>query len=145
MGAVDKIKRCLRGSALTLFIVTGVVTGIALGIILRNSRMPDKWEKREVMYFKFPGDLFLQTLRALILPLIVSSLVSAIGSLDLAVSGKIGTRALLYYMLTTACAVTQGIILVTTIGPGRGADLGPAEECSGQNVLTIDTLLDLVR
>jgi len=144
MSKFDKAKRCLKGSALTLCIVTGVVSGIALGIILRNSRA-EKWKPREVMYFKLLGDLFLRTLKALILPLIVASLVSAIGSLDLSVSGKIGSRALLYYMVTTACAVTQGIILVLLIGPGRGANLQAGDQCVAQNVSTTDTLLDLVR
>jgi len=141
---MGKIGNCLKGSALTLCIVAGVVTGISLGIILRSTRS-EKFSQREVVYVKFLGDLFLRTLKALILPLIVSSLVTAIGSLDLSLSGKIGSRALIYYMVTTICAVTQGIILVVIIGPGRGANLGVDSQCTSKPGLTVDTLLDLIR
>jgi Na+/H+-dicarboxylate symporter len=53
-------------------------------------------------------------LKMLILPLIVSSMISAVGSLDLSVSGRIGTRAIVYYMSTAVSAIL-GIILVLTI------------------------------
>lgn len=53
----------------------------------------------------------------------------------------------MYYFTTTICAVVLGIILVTTIGPGRGQeaikDSGKSHE--QKPVYTADTLLDLVR
>jgi len=87
--------------------MSGVIGGVVLGIILRNSRT-DKWTPREIMYINYLGDLFLRMLKSLILPLIISSLVSAIGSLDLSLSGRIGARAIGYYMVTTICAVILG-------------------------------------
>lgn len=102
----QKMRACLSQNALTLVTVTGVVGGVVLGIILRNSR--EKWTPREIMYINYLGDLFLRMLKSLILPLIVSSLVSAIGSLDLSISGKIGVRAICYYMVTTISAVILG-------------------------------------
>lgn len=60
------------------------------------------------MYINYAGDLFLRMLKSLILPLIMSSLISAIGSLDLSLSGKIGARAISYYMVTTISAVVLG-------------------------------------
>ncbi|ROT69070.1 hypothetical protein C7M84_012773 [Penaeus vannamei] len=82
----------------------------------------ERWSKREVMYVGYLGELFLRALKALIIPLIVSSLVSAIGSLDLSLSKKIGLRAIAYYITTTVSAVILGIILVVTIHPGKGND-----------------------
>lgn len=102
----QKMRACLGQNALTLVTVIGVVGGVVLGIILRSSR--EKWTPREIMYINYLGDLFLRMLKSLILPLIVSSLVSAIGSLDLSISGKIGVRAICYYMVTTICAVILG-------------------------------------
>ena len=60
------------------------------------------------MYINYLGDLFLRMLKSLILPLIISSLISAIGSLDLSLSGRIGARAIAYYMITTIFAVILG-------------------------------------
>lgn len=103
----QKVRSCLSHNALTILTVAGVVGGVVLGVILRNSR-DEKWTPREIMYISYAGDLFLRMLKSLILPLIISSLVSAIGSLDLSLSGKIGARAIGYYMVTTICAVVLG-------------------------------------
>ncbi|XP_068965176.1 excitatory amino acid transporter 1-like isoform X2 [Bombus flavifrons] len=97
------------------------------------------------MYINYLGDLFLRMLKSLILPLIISSLVSAIGSLDLSLSGKIGMRAIVYYMVTTVSAVILGIILVISIQPGVGNDPDIKPKERSQNVSTIDTLMDLLR
>lgn len=67
------------------------------------------------MYVNFIGDIFLRILKSLILPLIVTSLISSVGSLDISLSKRIGTRAVVYYMMTTVMAVILGIILVRTL------------------------------
>ncbi|XP_021960977.1 excitatory amino acid transporter 3 isoform X2 [Folsomia candida] len=136
--------KCLRTNLLTLLTVAGVLSGVALGFILRGSR-DEKWSQREQVYVKFAGDIFLRMLKALILPLIVSSLISAIGSLDLTLSGKIGVRALAYYMFTTLCAVVLGIILVVAIHPGKVSADPLASESKAREVTTADTLMDLIR
>lgn len=81
-------KTYFTGNLLMIMTVFGVALGVALGLILKHSRDETKgWTKREIMYLQFPGDLFLRMLKSLILPLIISSIVSAIGSLDLGLSG----------------------------------------------------------
>ncbi|XP_076671064.1 excitatory amino acid transporter 1 [Andrena cerasifolii] len=140
----EKIRSCLRHNSLTILTVGGVVGGVILGIILRNTRAQG-WAPREIMYINYFGDLFLRMLKSLILPLIISSLVSAIGSLDLSLSGRIGYRAIVYYMVTTISAVILGIILVITIQPGVGNNPDVKTNATPQNVSTIDTLMDLVR
>ena len=107
----QKVQSCLSHNALTILTVSGVVGGIVLGVILRNVR-EEPWTKREIMYVNYIGELFLRMLKSLILPLIVASLISAIGSLDLSLSGRIGARAITYYMLTTVSAVILGKISI---------------------------------
>ncbi|XP_033206886.1 excitatory amino acid transporter 1-like isoform X1 [Bombus vosnesenskii] len=140
----EKIRSCFRHNSLTILTVVGVFGGVILGIILRNVRSQG-WTRREIMYINYLGDLFLRMLKSLILPLIISSLVSAIGSLDLSLSGKIGMRAIVYYMVTTVSAVILGIILVISIQPGVGNDPDIKPKERSQNVSTIDTLMDLIR
>ena len=67
--------------------------------------------------------------------------------MDLSLSGKVGLRAVAYYMATTVLAVILGIILVVTIRPGvEGVDGGDLEEGAvKRNITTADTLMDLLR
>jgi Na+/H+-dicarboxylate symporter len=142
--ARKRIKSFLRGNLLTLLTVIGVFGGVILGVILRQSR-EEKWTEREIMYVSYFGDIFLQMLKSLILPLIVASIISAIGGLDLSLSGKIGARAIIYYFCTTVSAVVLGMILVTVIHPGKGDASEIHKSGTSRNVTTVDTLLDLVR
>lgn len=145
-GRRNKILGCLRTNLLTILTIGGVIAGGALGFILRAVR-DEAWSAREVMYIEFVGDIFLRMLKCLILPLIVSSLVSAIASLDLSLSGKIAARTIAFYLTTTFFSVVLGIIMVISIRPGRnteGTDIDSGTT-SVRNVTTVDTLLDLVR
>lgn len=139
-----KWHRFLRSNILTLATVVGVLGGVLFGFILRAAR-DDQWPLRQISYVNFIGDIFLRMLKSLILPLIVSSLISAIGSLDLSLSGKIGYRAVCYYLATTICAVILGIIVVTIVHPGRGDSESIARAGISRNVTTVDTLMDLFR
>ncbi|XP_076235338.1 cyclin-dependent kinase subunit 30A isoform X2 [Calliopsis andreniformis] len=147
MAPPKRFKNFMSENMLTMLTVIGVVAGTVLGLILRYSR-DDPWTKREIMYIQFPGDIFLRMLKALILPLIVASIVSAIGGLDLNLSGKIGIRSIYYYAATTLSAVVLGIILVLLIRPGEfhTHEVSVKENVkTPRNVTTVDTLLDLVR
>uniref|UniRef100_A0A182PHU4 Amino acid transporter n=1 Tax=Anopheles epiroticus TaxID=199890 RepID=A0A182PHU4_9DIPT len=138
----------VRRNLLTTLTILGVIVGIALGLGLRAvTAEGESWSQRDVTYINYVGDLFLRTLKALILPLIVSSLIAAVGSLDLSLSKKIGGRAVLYYLATTVLAVILGIVLVVTIKPGSDREGGEVEAdgVPQRNVTTVDTLLDLVR
>lgn len=141
----SKVKAILRENLLAILTVLGVLAGVALGLGLRSRE--DPYTNREVMYVKYVGDLFLRMLKALILPLIVSSLIAAVGSLDISLSGKIGGKAIAYYMITTVLAVALGIVLVSTIKPGKGGrpDGVELEEQEARETLVADTLMDLVR
>lgn len=70
------------------------------------------------------GGLFLRLLQMLVVPLIISSLVTGVtGMGNLKRLGRLGGRTLLYYMVTSLLAILTGIALVNLIQPGVGADL----------------------
>jgi Na+/H+-dicarboxylate symporter len=82
----------------------------------------------------------------LIFPLIVSSIISSLAQLDAQSSGKMGVRALIYYLGTTMIAAIIGIILVLTIRPGlRSGKAKIKPESKAPEARTIDTILDLFR
>jgi Na+/H+-dicarboxylate symporter len=135
---------------LTILTISAVILGIIAGVITRSVGLEnddDKFHPRTVMYVNFIGDIFLRILKSLILPLIISSLIAAVGSLDISLSKQIGTRAIAYYLLTTLMAVILGIILVTTIRPGGDGmiDQNDGKKPVTRVITTTDTMLDLVR
>jgi len=73
---------------------------------------------------KFLGDLFLNALKMMVVPLVVASMVVGITNLgDIRKLGAIGRRTIIYYMVTTGMSVVVGLILVNLIGPGKGVEL----------------------
>lgn len=134
----------IRTNLLTILTVGGVILGIVIGLLVRQTNN-GQFTQREVYYIGYIGELFLRMLKALILPLIISSLVASIGSLDLGLSGKVGARAILYYSISTGLAVILGIVLAVTIKPGVGSEAAASGGQDRRNVTTVDTLLDLVK
>ncbi|XP_042703619.2 excitatory amino acid transporter 4-like isoform X2 [Malaclemys terrapin pileata] len=100
---------------------------------------------RQIKYFSFPGELLMRMLQMLVLPLIVSSLVTGMASLDGKASGKMGLRAVVYYMVTTIIAVFIGILMVIIIHPGKGSKDKLHREGKIEQVQTTDAFMDLVR
>lgn len=136
---------------LTTLTVISTVLAVLVGLSLRAIYKDKIWSKREKMYIQFLGDVFLRMLKMLIIPLLMCSIISAIGTLDLSLSKKIGLQSIAYYVATTSLAVFQGIFWVLTIRPGQYAEDTRNGTASSQdsetkrNVTTVDTLLDLAR
>lgn len=71
---------------------------------------------------------------------------SGISSLDSRASGKMGMRAVVYYMVTTMIAVFIGIVIVVIIRPGKGSRDSPlAKSGNIEPVQAADAFLDLIR
>ncbi|KFV62370.1 Excitatory amino acid transporter 4, partial [Dryobates pubescens] len=115
------------------------------GIILAFSLRPYQLTYRQIKYFSFPGELLMRMLQMLVLPLIVSSLITGMASLDGRASGKMGMRAVIYYTVTTIIAVFIGILMVIIIHPGKGSKDNLHREGRIEQVQTTDAFMDLVR
>ncbi|XP_054360409.1 excitatory amino acid transporter 1 isoform X2 [Mirounga angustirostris] len=137
----EDVKSYLFRNAFVLLTVTAVIVGTILGFTLR----PYKMSYREVKYFSFPGELLMRMLQMLVLPLIISSLVTGMAALDSKASGKMGMRAVVYYMTTTIIAVVIGIIIVIIIHPGKGTKENMHREGKIVQVTAADAFLDLIR
>ena len=106
---LEKLRGCLRTNFLTIGTMAGVIGGVIFGLILRNCK--ETWSEREVMYVSYIGEIFLRMLKALILPLIVPSLITAVGSLDMSLSGiksSIIPQCLKEYQLSNSCGRPSG-------------------------------------
>jgi len=75
------------------------------------------------------GDLFLRALRMIIVPLILTSIISGVTSIgDAQNLGRLGLKTITYYISTSLFAIVTGLFFVNLIQPGVGADLGLKRE-----------------
>ncbi|XP_010786932.1 excitatory amino acid transporter 3 [Notothenia coriiceps] len=136
-------KGLLKRNWLLIATIFSVVLGISLGVLVREYASLSHLHKQ---YFGFPGEILMRMLKLVILPLIISSMITGVAALDSEVSGKIGLRAVVYYFSTTIIAVVLGITLVMTIKPGVSQTADHIDRAGiTPNVTTVDTLLDLIR
>ncbi|XP_014855664.1 PREDICTED: excitatory amino acid transporter 2-like [Poecilia mexicana] len=124
--------------------VLGVVMGAVFGMLLRYMMVKDT---AALTMVSFPGEILMRMLKMLILPLIISSLITGLAGLDARSSGRMGSRAMVYYMSTTVIAAILGVILVLGIHPGNPKLRSSATSSSAKNqeVSSLDAFLDLIR
>ena len=105
-------------------ITAGIVVGLVVGFVVGELVFRYAGERR-LWYadvFRFIGTaFFMNLLRMVLIPLVVSSVVVGVASIgDPGSLGKVGGAAVLYYFATMLAAVVLGLVLVTTIQPGEG-------------------------
>jgi len=74
--------------------------------------------------FHVGGQVFVASLKMLVVPLVLVSLICGTSSLsDISTLGRIGTKSLALYILTTAIAISLAISFATLISPGAGVNM----------------------
>ena len=100
-------------------ILIGIVIAIIVGFVV-GGWLPNFAAKTALL-----GDIFLNALKMIVVPLVMLSMIVGITGLgDIRNLGPIGGRTVLYYMATTGISVLIGIILVNIIQPGKGISRG---------------------
>ncbi|WP_028117078.1 dicarboxylate/amino acid:cation symporter [Ferrimonas senticii] len=105
-----------RWSAVPLWlqILTGMLLGMGTGLYLGEN----------AEYLKPIGSLFVNTIKMLIVPLVFCSLIVGITSMrDTQKMGRIGAKSFVFYMATTAVAITIGLAFGVLFQPGAGLEL----------------------
>jgi len=143
------VLRRLRKDLLLVLLIVGVIIGFAVGAAVNESvnaiKDPEK-KATAIMLIGFPGELFMNMLKLLILPLIVASMITALATLDSKATGRIGRRTVIYYLGTMLMAVLLGIVLVVAIRPGERSRPEDSEEPPPTRPYRgLDSLLDLLR
>ena len=95
------------------------------------------------------GDLFMQLLRMIIIPLVLTSIISGVATVGGGSTlGRLFSKTLGYYVLSSSLAVVTGLIIVNLVRPGVGSDLGSSAMQELPELATpgspIELLFDLV-
>jgi Na+/H+-dicarboxylate symporter len=89
----------------------------------------------QVKYVSWMGDIFMRALKMLIIPLILSSIISGVTNIGSAEHlGRLTIKTFSYYVITSTLAILTGLFLVNTIVPGTGTDMGLMQGVDNLNV-----------
>ncbi len=111
--------------SLTSRIVIGMVAGIILGTIIRYVAGDNAWVSLYLTngLFDVVGQIFITSLKMLVVPLVFVSLVVGTCSLsDPSKLGRLGGKAVGMYMITTAIAISFAIFSAVVVQPGSGIE-----------------------
>jgi Na+/H+-dicarboxylate symporter len=113
---------------LTIKVLLGVVFGIIIGFIINLSGLNAEghWVNTYLVdgLFLVIGKLFINALMMLVVPLVFFSLICGVcGIGNINTLGRVGGKAFLLYLMTTAVAIAVAISLSVSVGLGEGMTL----------------------
>ena len=104
----------MKSNGLLYLMITGILLGIFCGWFFGETMLAVGWL----------GDMFLDSLKMLVVPLIISSMIVGISGLgDIRKVGKTGFITLIYFMSTTGIAVGIGLVMVNILEPGMSVEM----------------------
>ena len=102
-------------------ILIGLVLGVVIGLIANVMALD--WLQAILGFIEPVGTAFIRLITMVVVPLVAASLLIGTASLgDLRKLGRIGGKTVVYYLATTAVAVTIGIVLSNVVQPGGRID-----------------------
>ncbi len=124
-------------SNLLVRILIGLVLGAVAGLVFGQS----------IMWVKPFGDVFIRLLKMIVMPVIIASLVVGAASIEPSRLGRVGVKIILWYLFTSALAVTIGLVFGNLFNVGSGINLsqvshGVVKKVSQPSL--ISTLLNII-
>lgn len=119
-----------RRTTLTTQILIAMVAGAIIGALINAALSGVPWVQSWIVdgLFDVVGDVFIKALKMLVVPLVLVSLVCGVTALgDIAMLGRVGGKAIVLYLFTTAVAITLALTLASIIEPGTSLTLEAAE------------------
>ncbi|MEI8058954.1 MAG: dicarboxylate/amino acid:cation symporter [Ferruginibacter sp.] len=125
----------LKKSRLTLYIFFAMLLGIAVGYYV-NKNYPTTTIKTFSDNIKLLTTLFLRMVQMIISPIVFATLVVGIAKLgDMKTVGRVGGKAMLWFISASLVSLSLGLILVTIFKPGVGADITNTDLSSVKDLL----------
>ncbi len=124
-----------KSNRLTLYIVIAMIAGVILGYFVHNNASTETIQSFS-KNLKLFTTIFLRLVQMIIAPLVFSTLVVGIAKLgDLKTVGRVGGKALLWFISASLVSLLLGMLLVNIFQPGKGIDLSNADITGAQDLV----------
>jgi Na+/H+-dicarboxylate symporter len=131
-GLLGRYRGLGLGTRILIWMVVGIVAGLVFG--------------ERATAVQPLGDLFIRLLIMAAIPLVFFNLLAGLTALtDLTSLGRLATKTVAYYLLTTTLALVLGLSVMHLLQPGRGMQLSqPVDASFGEVPRVTQIILDLV-
>src|SRR3974390_444745 len=122
-------------STLTTIILIGMVLGILVGYAC-HILWPDPTTARTIAdYISLLTDIFLRLIKMIIAPLVFSTLVVGVAHMgDTKAVGRIGAKAMVWFIAASLVSLLVGMVLVNVLRPGDNLNLPLADGHASTNL-----------
>ncbi|MCL6270782.1 dicarboxylate/amino acid:cation symporter [Sansalvadorimonas sp. 2012CJ34-2] len=130
--------------SLTSKVVSGMVVGIVTGLLIRSIFPESSFIETYLTegLFQIIGQIFIISLKMLVVPLIFVSLVCGTCTLnDASTLGRLGIKTIALYLITTCVAISMAIGAAIIVEPGVGANLESAHGFTAQEAPPLKSVL----
>ncbi|MFO7636202.1 MAG: cation:dicarboxylase symporter family transporter, partial [Clostridia bacterium] len=145
-----KLEKLVR-SHLWVKILIAMVLGVLTGILLSpdTGLVGSKASSTIGEWVALPGHLFLTLIQMIVIPLIFASVIRGIAaSEDVDQLKRVGSRVVVYFLVTTTIAIIIGLSVAYLIKPGTYIDPGMLDAAAGQETVLespeMETLPDMI-
>lgn len=127
----------MKANKLTTWIMIAMVLGIVVGYACNVGATDAKQAKEIAGYFSIVTDIFLRLIKMIIAPLVFATLVAGIASMgDTTAVGRIGIRALGWFITASLISLGLGMLFVNLLQPGHALNLPLPEVGAATNLKT---------
>jgi Na+/H+-dicarboxylate symporter len=124
-----------KSNKLTLYILVAMLLGAILGYII-NKNYDAVYIEKFAKNIKLLTTIFLRLVQMIIAPLVFTTLVVGIAKLgDLKTVGRVGGKAMLWFITASLVSLLIGLVLVNIFKPGLGIDLSNADMNGAKDVM----------
>jgi Na+/H+-dicarboxylate symporter len=130
-----------KGNRLTLYILLSMVLGVIVGYIIHVNATPE-FIAAATPKLKLLTTIFLRLVQMIIAPLVFTTLVVGIAKLgDLKTVGRVGGKAMLWFVTASLISLLIGMFWVNVLHPGSGFTPGAGDMTAAKDVLGKSTAL----
>ena len=125
-----------KGNRLTLYIILAMLLGMAAGAVVFYEGSPD-FKISFSNNIKLLSSIFIRLVQMIIAPLVFSTLVVGIAKLgDLKAVGRVGGKAILWFVTASLASLLLGMLLVNYFEPGHYISMSQKDEASLSDLMT---------